>query len=213
MKTHKRSEVSFESSAGGWELVNENNNDEAATATSSAGKNIDDENQVTDRQLKRYRCLFECDTFGRVAQNAGVKHSVHELTLRRELIQSNDFVFNKALPYDLAVTNQRSSGRCWMFATLNLLRYHAVETLNVPDIEFSEAFLFFYDKLEKANAFLENIMATSSRDMDDRLVQMLISDPAGDGNDWTPAVSLIRKYGLVPKWAFPESILHVQQLE
>lgn len=103
------------------------------------------------------------------------------------------------------VTNQRQSGRCWLFATLNTLRPQICSTLDVDDFEFSQAYNMFYDKLEKANSFLVNIIATADRPFDDRAVTMLLEGPAPDGGEWRYAANLIEKWGLVPKGVMPET--------
>lgn len=179
-----------------------------ASGSEAKMKDFDDRQEanreVTRDQVARYRQAFESDPSAKVAQNACQSHSIHKLTLRRDLIQTNDFTFNNTLE-SMPVTDQMDSGRCWMFATLNLFRYAAVDKLQVENFEFSEAYLFFWDKLEKANCFLEAILGTAHRPLDDHTLSTVLEDPIGDGNDWTPAISLIAKYGLVPKSAFPES--------
>ena len=103
------------------------------------------------------------------------------------------------------VTNQRQSGRCWMFATYNVARARAMELLDVDDLELSQAFGMFYDKLEKANAFLLNVERTARLPVDDRTVAWLMGSPIGDGGEFRYAANLIAKWGLVPKDAMPET--------
>jgi bleomycin hydrolase len=103
------------------------------------------------------------------------------------------------------VTNQRHSGRCWMFSTMNVARSEAMRRLDVDDFEFSQVFGMFYDKLEKANVFLENIIATAERPVDDRVVSLLLDSPVPDGGEWRFCANLITKWGLVPKADMPET--------
>ena len=159
---------------------------------------------VTDGQIKKFRKAFESDSSARVAQNAVSNADLSTLTLRRDLVQNMDFSFSTKLD-EWSVTNQRRSGRCWLFATLNLFRVGAMKKMNVKDFEFSQAHIHFWDKLERANHFLEAILEMSDRPVDDRTIHFLLSDPIGDGGQWNMAMNLIRKHGLVPMSAYPES--------
>jgi len=126
------------------------------------------------------------------------------LALSRDILQNMDFSFSTKLD-DWSVTNQMRSGRCWLFATLNLFRVGAMKKMNMKDFEFSQSHLHFWDKLERSNHFLEAIIETSDRPVDDRTIHFLLSDPIGDGGQWNMAMNLIRKHGLVPMSAYPES--------
>lgn len=103
------------------------------------------------------------------------------------------------------VTAQKKSGRCWLFSSMNLLRDAARKTLGIKDFEFSQSYIFFWDKFERANWFLTDMIATADQPLDSRLPQFLLADVLGDGGQWDMAVSLYMKYGLVPKEAMPES--------
>jgi bleomycin hydrolase len=97
-------------------------------------------------------------------------------------------VFNVKIPFEGApITNQRSSGRCWLFASTNVFRVALMKRHNLDKFELSQAYLFFWDKLEKANYFLEQILDTASEDLDSRLVQTLLSQPVSDGGQWVRA--------------------------
>jgi len=97
------------------------------------------------------------------------------------------------------ITNQRASGRCWLFAATNVFRVAVMRRYNLKEFELSQAYLFFWDKLEKANYFLEQILDTVDEDLDGRLVQTLLSSPVGDGGQWDMVANLVEKYGLVDK--------------
>ena len=105
------------------------------------------------------------------------------------------------------VTNQEKSGRCWMFAALNNIRYSISKDLEIKDHDFelSQAYTMFWDKLEKANYFLENIISTVELDLDSRRVMWLLNEPTNDGGQWDMFTALIEKYGIVPKYVMPES--------
>lgn len=150
------------------------------------------------------RADFDGDPSAKVAQNAVTGNNVASVSLRRDLVQEVDFTFSTKLD-DWKATNQKSSGRCWLFATLNLFRPGTMKKMNVKEFEFSQAHIHFWDKFERSNHFLEAIIGTSDRAVDDRTIHFLLSDPIGDGGQWNMAMNLIRKHGLVPKSAYPES--------
>ncbi|PWN40360.1 peptidase C1B, bleomycin hydrolase [Ceraceosorus guamensis] len=125
---------------------------------------------------------------------------------RRTEIEMGNHVFNVKVDLEgTPVCNQKSSGRCWLFATLNLLRVHAMKEYDVPALELSQSYLHFYDKLEKANTFLENTIDLASEALDSRLYGYLKGDPVNDGGQWDMVVNLLRVYGIVPQVIFPES--------
>lgn len=106
------------------------------------------------------------------------------------------------------ITNQKSSGRCWMFAGLNMIRRDVVKEYSLPSsFEFSQSYLFFWDKLERMNYLIDTLteLHDQERSLDDRTVNFLMKDPFGDGGQWSMFENLVNKYGLVPKSAYPES--------
>ena len=103
------------------------------------------------------------------------------------------------------VTWQKQSGRCWMFSTMNVLRQRVIKKCKLEDFSFSQTYLAFYDKLEKANLFFENIIHFADQDLDDRETFELMGNPLPDGGQWDMAISLTKKYGLVPSWVMPET--------
>ena len=160
--------------------------------------------QITKKQIESMRAEFDGDPSAKVAQNAVTGNNVASVSLRRDLVQEVDFTFSTKLD-NWKATNQKSSGRCWLFATLNLFRPGTMKKMNVKEFEFSQAHIHFWDKFERSNHFLEAIIETSDRAVDDRTIHFLLSDPIGDGGQWNMAMNLIRKHGLVPKSAYPES--------
>ena len=104
------------------------------------------------------------------------------------------------------ITNQKQSGRCWMFSTLNVLRERVIRQCKLEDFSISPTYLAFYDKLEKANLFFESILDTLDEPANGRLVSYLLTAPVNDGGQWDMAVSLIKKYGVVPSWVMPETV-------
>ena len=104
------------------------------------------------------------------------------------------------------ITDQKSSGRCWLFSGLNVLRAKMIDKFDLGDFNFSQNYLFFYDQLEKANLFLQGVIDTKSLDFSDRKVDWLFANPIGDGGQFTGVSNLIMKYGLVPADAMPETL-------
>lgn len=159
---------------------------------------------ITKKQLKQFRKDFAADPSAKMAQNAVANNDLLDVALDREKVQEIDFTFSTKLD-KWKVTNQMRSGRCWLFATLNLFRPSTMKKLNVKNFEFSQSHIHFWDKFERANHFYEAIIDTADRPVDDRTIGFLLGDPIGDGGQWNMAMNLIRKHGLVPKSAYPES--------
>jgi len=147
---------------------------------------------------------FNSKPHNRYMQNAVTVTKVDELALNRTIVTGIDDSFSNKLD-DWSATNQKRSGRCWLFAGTNLLRVGAMKKMNIKDFEFSQSYLFFWDKIERANYFLEAIIDTADRPNGDRIVDFLLDNVLGDGGQWNMFVSLVRKYGLVPKSVMPES--------
>ena len=103
------------------------------------------------------------------------------------------------------ITDQKSSGRCWMFTSMNVFRPDVIKQLDVPAFDFSHNFCYFWDIFEKSNLFLENIIATADRDMRDRDVEFFFKSPIGDGGVWNLFYNIAEKYGVVPKQVMPET--------
>ena len=139
-----------------------------------------------------------------LARNAATQVGIEAASLNREKIQHTSTAVSHRLD-DWKATSQKKSGRCWLFSSLNFLRSRARESLGVKNFEFSQSYVFFWDKFERANWFLTDIIATSDEPVDGRLVQFLMGDVLGDGGQWDMAVSVYMKYGLVPKEVMPES--------
>ena len=105
------------------------------------------------------------------------------------------------------MVDQKSSGRCWNFAVHNAMRIPFMKALNIEEFEFSQAYFFYWDKIERSYYFLNNIVETAKRgeEVNGRLVSFLLGDPIGDGGQWDMIVSIINKHGVMPKKCFPES--------
>lgn len=124
---------------------------------------------------------------------------------KRSAAVENTPVFSLDLTKD-KVSDQKASGRCWMFAALNTFRHKMIAGFQLEDFELSQAHTFFWDKYEKSNWFLEQVLATADQELTSRKVKFLLDTPQQDGGQWDMVVSLFEKYGVVPKSVYPESI-------
>jgi len=146
------------------------------------------------------------DPKNRLAASAIASSSLDAVVSQRSAMEHDIQVFSDMVDVEGSpVTNQASSGRCWLFAATNVLRVALMQKYNLKEFQFSQAYLFFYDKLEKSNYFLTSVEETRDEPLDGRLVQHLLSSPTGDGGQWDFVVSLVEKYGLVPEYLYPDS--------
>jgi bleomycin hydrolase len=159
---------------------------------------------LTAGDLELLRKDFSASPAYRMAQNAVTRVAVDDVAISRDIVNGTDHSLSTLLD-DWKVTNQERSGRCWLFAGLNLLRVGAMKKMGLKDFEFSQNYVMFWDKIERANYFLEAIIETSGRDIDDRTVAYLLSEVAGDGGQWNMFAAVIGKHGLVPKSVMPET--------
>lgn len=133
--------------------------------------------------------------------------NVDEVLIKRDVkSQLTTGVFNNLVePHGAPVTNQKSSGRCWLFAGTNAFRIPIMRKYELENLRLSPTYLFFYDKLEKANYFLEQIIRTADEDVDSRIVQHLLGDPISDGGQFGMLANIVAKYGIVPNDVFPDN--------
>ncbi|MGI6045699.1 MAG: aminopeptidase C [Eggerthellaceae bacterium] len=156
------------------------------------------------KEVYERNAAFTNDRANMVARNAATAQGIRAVAKVPEMIALNTSVFDIEIKQGER-TNQKRSGRCWMFAALNTFRQRTIENLKLKNFEFSQAYPLYWDKLEKANWFLEQIIDTVDEPLSGRLVQYLLQDPVGDGGQWDMFYALIKKYGLVPKEAMPET--------
>lgn len=138
------------------------------------------------------------------SQNAVTRTGLDEVALNHARVVELSTSVSHRID-DWTVANQKKSGRCWLFAALNLLRVGVKENLGVKEFELSQNYAMYYDKLERANYFLLDALATADEPVDSRLVSFLLTTVLGDGGQWDMAVSVLTKYGVVPKQAMPET--------
>ena len=154
--------------------------------------------------IQNFAEKFEADPAARIAQNAVTQTPITKVAEDREVINSIDPTMSVKVD-KWPITNQKKSGRCWLFSGLNSLKNAVYEETGLEKFEFSQAYQHFWDKLEKANYFLSSMIDLAEEDVDNRTVHYLLSDPIGDGGQWNMFVALVEKYGVVPKYAMPET--------
>jgi bleomycin hydrolase len=154
--------------------------------------------------LEQLRKDFTANAVYRLAQNAVTRVTIDDVAINREILNTIDHSLSTTLD-DWKVTNQERSGRCWLFAGLNLLRVGVMHKTGLKDFEFSQNHAMFWDKIERANYLLEAIIETADRDLDDRTVAYVLDNAARDGGQWNMFAALVAKHGLVPKGYMPET--------
>ncbi|KAH7135880.1 peptidase C1B, bleomycin hydrolase [Dendryphion nanum] len=146
------------------------------------------------------------DSKNRLALAALSSNSANAVLSSRSTAIADTQNFNIKIPLEGSpITNQASSGRCWIFASTNIFRIAIMKKYKLSEFQLSQAYLFYWDKIEKANYFLENILDTASEEIDGRLVQALLTSPVSDGGQWDMIANLVEKYGLVPQSLYPDS--------
>lgn len=160
---------------------------------------------ISSNELNQIRKSYDRnDASTRAITNALSNNDIKTLVVNRENVGKTDHFFKYKIKVG-GITDQKSSGRCWMFTSLNTFRNKVDEKLNTSSFEFSESFLYFWDILEKSNFFLENVIATATKPWDDRYVEWYFKSPVDDGGIWSSYINLVQKYGLVPKTVMPET--------
>ena len=159
---------------------------------------------LSEQVLNDLRASYNETPEQRALRNAAGGNDLRKLALCQDNLSAFDTEFTLRVP-NKGITDQKQSGRCWMFTGLNVLRSTAIREHNLDKLEFSEAYLFFYDQLEKANLFLQSVIDTRKLPMDDKKVEFLFKNPIGDGGTFTGVADLVNKYGLVPTEVMPET--------
>ena len=172
-----------------------------AYAQQTAGSH---EGGISAEMLAEISKGYEGDADDRAIRNALAGSSIATLSVNADNAAMIDTNFSDRVKTK-GITDQQSSGRCWLFTGLNVLRAKMIDKYDLPGMEFSQNYLFFYDQLEKANLFLQGVIDTKDLPFEDRKVDWLFSNPLSDGGQFTGVSNLIVKYGLVPSDAMPET--------
>lgn len=159
---------------------------------------------ITGAQLSDWSGAYQASAERQLATLALSKTAINDVMFVPQAAFKMRQKFSVEIP-TLEVTNQEASGRCWLFAATNVLREKIANDLNLESFELSQSYLAFWDKFERANYFLESILATADRPTDDREVSFILATGVHDGGQWDMFANVVRKYGLVPKDAFSET--------
>ena len=159
---------------------------------------------ITARDIDGFKASFHGERANVVAKNAASSNGLRNAARVPEGVARNPLTFTVEVSQGKR-TNQRRSGRCWMFAALNTMRLRTIRTFDLRNFELSQCYPLFFDKLEKSNWFLCTVLDTLDEPLGGRLMQHLLADPVADGGQWDMLKALVRKYGVVPKDAMPET--------
>ncbi len=161
---------------------------------------------ITKELLNNFSEKYNSKTQNKILADAVIKNGISNVAVNHKSIAKMHYDFSEEINVG-KVTNQEKSGRCWMFAALNNIRYSISSKLKIKDHDFelSQNYTMFWDKLEKSNYFLENIIETKDEDIMSRNVMWLLAQPTNDGGQWDMFTGLVEKYGVVPKYVMPET--------
>ena len=176
----------------------------ALIALGSLAAKAQNQGGITPDLLSEIEGSFKAGSAEKAIRNAMNTTSIAVLAQNAENAAMIDTEFSDRVK-TVGITDQKSSGRCWLFTGLNVLRADAIERHDLGNFTFSQSYCFFYDQLEKANLFLQAVIDTRDLSFDDRKVDWLFSNPIGDGGTFTGVADLVSKYGLVPSEVMPES--------
>lgn len=165
---------------------------------------MDEMKSVTLEDLGAVREQFVEERANVIAKNAVTAQGIREVARVPEAVAANTGTFDVEVRQGKRC-DQKRSGRCWMFASLNTMRTRIIDRYNLKTLELSQAYPLFFDKVEKSNWFLENVLDTLDEPLSGRLMAHLLADPISDGGQWDMFRALVRKYGVVPKEAMPET--------
>ena len=164
------------------------------------------QDSISKTNLSKFNKDFKNCPTNKISRNALTRTQINNIAMDWDAFRMIDHTYSDVVNNEMKkVTNQKSSGRCWGFAGLNLMRISLAEKYNLGNFEFSQNYFMFFDKLEKSNYFLENILKTFDEAYDSRLMMHLLSEPVQDGGQWDMFVNLIEKYGVIPQSVMPES--------
>lgn len=165
---------------------------------------MDEMKSVTLEDLGAARKQFVEERANVIAKNAVTAQGIREVARVPEAVAANTGTFDVEVRQGKRC-DQKRSGRCWMFASLNTMRTRIIDRYDLKTFELSQAYPLFFDKVEKSNWFLENVLDTLDEPLSGRLMAHLLADPISDGGQWDMFRALVRKYGVVPKEAMPET--------
>jgi bleomycin hydrolase len=154
---------------------------------------------ITLKNINKFSKKFNNKRTNKVLKNINTKGNFKNLVIKSDYLQNKKTIFKNIINIDTKITNQRGSGRCWIFAFLNVIRIPMIKKYNLNNFEFSQNYLFFYDKLEKANFFINYIIKNKNTSINNLEMIHMLSKRTDDGGNWNMFINLIEKYGIIPK--------------
>ena len=152
---------------------------------------------ISPEMLRQIKQAYQGTPADKAIRNAIANNNINKLAVNLESLNNLDTHFSHKVE-SKGISDQQSSGRCWLFTGLNVLRAKAIAKYDMGEFLFSQNYSFFWDQLEKANLFLQGIIDTRQKPMDDKMVEWLFKHPIGDGGQFTGVSDLLTKYGVVP---------------
>ena len=162
------------------------------------------EGGISSGMLQEIKQAYKGTPADKAIHNAIAGNDINKLAVNNDSKNNFDTYFSNKVN-SKGITNQKSSGRCWLFTGLNVIRAQVIAKYNLPEFELSQNYNFFWDQLEKANLFLQGIIDTREKPIDDKMVEWLFRNPLSDGGTFTGVADIVSKYGLVPKDVMPET--------
>lgn len=159
---------------------------------------------ISDDMLKQIKQSYRGTATDKAIRNALADTDVRKLAVNQENLPNFNTYFSDRVN-SKGITDQQSSGRCWLFTGMNVMRAKMIAKYELGDFQFSQNYCFFWDQLEKANLFLQGMIDTGKKPLDDKMVEWLLKNPLNDGGQFTGVSDIIGKYGLVPKEVMPET--------
>ena len=163
-----------------------------------------DKGGISSEMLNQIKQSYQGTSADKALRNAIGSNDIRKLALNQDNMTGLDTYFSIKVD-SKGITDQKSSGRCWLFTGLNVMRAKTIAKYGLTSFEFSQTYPFFYDQLEKANLFLQGVIDTREKPMDDKMVEWLFRNPLSDGGTFTGVADIVGKYGLVPKGVMPET--------
>ncbi|KAJ3484149.1 hypothetical protein NLI96_g5842 [Meripilus lineatus] len=178
-----------------------------ASSTISVSKPVSADGKLSVTLVEGWEAAISSDPKLPLFRTMLARSGLNQTLTSQRAITKGAHVFNTVLKSKTgSITNQKSSGRCWLFAATNLLRYNVMKILDINDFQLSQSYLSFWDLLNKCNSFLELMIRYADHPLEDRFVRAILGSPIYDGGQWVSTVNLFEAYGVVPQAVFPESL-------
>ena len=161
---------------------------------------------INSEMIEGFSKKFNENNTNLLAKNSISSNPLKNVLMNQDILQKRRKIFSKKIDIESKVSDQESSGRCWLFAFLNVIRLKMIKKYKLPsEFEFSQNYLFFWDNFEKANFFLHNMIALKKEPIDSRLISYFLTNPISDGGQYNMIISLVNKYGIIPKVCMAET--------